>query len=118
MRDAFYDQDKWVTERLVEDVERALERPGTAAAALAAARGQRFAEVQQRYKTIQQQALLLWGREDSVTTLSVGERLARDLPHARLVVYPKCGHFPMLEAANASTSDLLAFLGEVPAPAP
>ena len=36
---AFYDKRKYVTERLVEEVERALDRPGTVAAALAAVRG-------------------------------------------------------------------------------
>jgi pimeloyl-ACP methyl ester carboxylesterase len=122
---AFYDKEKWVTERLVEDVERALDRPGTTAAALAATRGQRFAEVSEKYKTIKQPTLLLWGREDQVTTLGQGERLARDLPHAKLVVYPRCGHFPMLEASSASTADLTAFIDDVatapaaaPAPSP
>ena len=108
---AFFDP-KMVTERLADEVESALERPGTEAAALAAVRGQRYAEVQGRYATIQQPALLLWGREDEVTLLPFGERLARDLPRARLIVYPRCGHFPMLEAARASTADLDAFLRE------
>ncbi len=99
-----------VTQKLVEDVEEALERPGTVAAALAAVRGQHYAEVQPRYRSIAQPTLLLWGREDEVTTLPFGERLARELPHAKLVVYPRCGHFPMLEAASASTAELVSFL--------
>ncbi|MCE7895114.1 MAG: alpha/beta fold hydrolase, partial [Sorangiineae bacterium PRO1] len=55
---AFFDE-RNVSERLVEDVERALERPGTTAAALAATRGQRFAEVEARYREIKQPVLLL-----------------------------------------------------------
>lgn len=110
MARAFFDQ-RYVTHALVQDVERALDRPGTVAAALAAVRGQRFAEVQKRYRTIQQPTLLLWGRDDEVTTLPFGERLSLDLPHARLVVYPRCGHFPMIEAASSSTSELASFLG-------
>ena len=106
---AFFDKSR-VTETFVEAVERALDRPGTAAAALAAVRGQRFAEVEARYKTIAAPTLLLWGREDEVSLPSFGERLARDLPHARLVTYPRCGHFPMIEAASASTHDLVSFL--------
>lgn len=106
---AFF-QPELVSEALVEEVERSLRRPGTRAAALAAARGQRFAQVQTEYKKITVPTLLLWGREDKVTTLSVGERLANDLPHARLAVYPRCGHFPMLEAATASTEDLERFI--------
>jgi pimeloyl-ACP methyl ester carboxylesterase len=106
---AFYDK-RFMTEKLVEDVERAFERPGTTAAALAAVRGQQFARMQERYKTIRHPVLLLWGREDVVTPVSVGERLARDLPDSRLVVYPRCGHLPMIEAATASNADVMAFL--------
>jgi pimeloyl-ACP methyl ester carboxylesterase len=106
---AFYDR-RYVTEPLVEAVEEALQRPGTKAAALAAIRGQRFSEMQARYPTIQQDTLLLWGREDQVATLANGERLSKELPRARLVVYPQCGHFPMIEAHAPSTRDLVKFL--------
>lgn len=106
---AFYDK-RYVTEAFVESVERALDRPGTTAAALAAVRGQRYAAVQKNYRSVRQPTLLLWGREDVVTPVSFGERLSRDLPGARLVVYPRCGHFPMIEAKDASNRELLSFL--------
>lgn len=112
---AFHDK-KYVTEALIETVEDQLSRPGTKAAALAAIRGQRFDEVEARYKTIDKPTLLLWGREDRVTTLEYGERLSKDLPRARLVVYPQCGHFPMIEAVTPSTRDLVEFLAQSPAP--
>jgi pimeloyl-ACP methyl ester carboxylesterase len=108
---AFYDPNV-VTEELAEAVERAMDRPGTTAAALAAVRGQRYDEVELRYQEIKVPVLLLWGREDRVTPLSVGERLSKQLPRARLVVYPQCGHFPMVEAASASTAELARFLEE------
>jgi pimeloyl-ACP methyl ester carboxylesterase len=116
---AFYNKDL-LTEKLAEDVEKSLERPGTGAAQLAAVRGQRFTEQQAKYRTIDKPVLLLWGREDVVTTLAFGERLSRDLPHARLVVYPRCGHFPMIEAKNQSNAEVVKFLAEdkdEPAPA-
>lgn len=106
---AFHDQ-RFVTEELVHAVERAMARPGTRAAALATARGMRFAHLERRYRTIRQPVLLLWGREDTTTTVAHAERLARELPNAHLVVYPRCGHMPMIEAAAASTADLAAFL--------
>jgi pimeloyl-ACP methyl ester carboxylesterase len=109
---AFYDKERYVTERLVDDVQRALDRPGTYAAALAAVRGQRYAKVQPLYRTITQPTLLLWGRNDGVTLLTYGERLARDLKNARLVTYPDCGHFPMIEALSESNRELLSFLTE------
>ncbi len=106
---AFYDPTV-VREAFVQEVERALERPGTVAAALAAARGQRFAELEQRWSTVKQPTLLLWGAQDAVSWLAFGERLAATLPDARLRVYPRCGHFPMIEAAEASYAALVAFL--------
>lgn len=108
---AFYDN-KYVTEGLIEIAYSHLDKPGTMAAHLAAVRGQRYAEIEQRYKTIRQKTLLLYGREDGVTLTKYGERLLRELPTSRMVVYPNCGHFPMLEAASASTRDLHGFLLE------
>jgi len=111
MAHAFFDQ-RYVSQGLIDEVDRALDRPGTVAAALAAVRGQDFSRMQTRYRTITQPTLLLWGREDEVTTLPFGERLSRELPGARLVVYPLCGHFPMIEAASASTAELATFLDQ------
>ncbi len=113
MANAFYDR-SLLSEALVEDVERALARPGTQAAALAAVRGQVYAEVQRRYRTLHQPTLLLWGEQDRVTPITVGERLHLDLPNSRLLRYPRCGHFPMLEAAPQSTAALQRFLAEGP----
>jgi len=114
---AFHDE-RYVTEDLVETVEDQISRPGTTAAALAAVRGQRYEEMQKRYREIEQPVLLLWGREDRVTPLEYGERLSLDLPHAELRVYPQCGHFPMIEARHPSNDDLVAFLSEPDVPAP
>src|SRR6185437_2781719 len=101
----FFDK-RFVSERLVEEVEKAIARPGTNAAALAAARGQHYSAVEGRYRLMDKPTLLLWGREDQVTPLKFGERLSRELPNARMIVYPRCGHFPMLEAREASNRDL------------
>ena len=109
MATGFHDP-RFVTEELVENVERQMARPGTRAAALAAIRGQSYREVEGRYRTIDKPVLLLWGREDRVTPLAIGERLSRELPNAKLVVYPGCGHFPMIEAEKPSTRELAAFL--------
>lgn len=131
---AFHDQ-RFVTIELIEAVEAALRRPGTYAAALAAVRAMHYEQVEGRYRTLEHPALLLWGREDRVTPLEIGERLSRELPGAQLVVYPGCGHFPMIEHAAQSTAELVRFLdvpseiaeappegptagGETPAPAP
>lgn len=105
----FFNAD-YVTQDFIDAVERAFERPGTKAAALETVRGMRFDEMSDRYKSVAVPTLLLWGREDIVTPVSVGERLVRELPNASLKVYPRCGHFPMIEALGESTRDLETFL--------
>jgi pimeloyl-ACP methyl ester carboxylesterase len=106
----FYDPEI-VTQQLVDEVEIAFDRPGTRAAALEAVRGMRFDEMEEKYQTIKAPTLLLWGREDLVTPVSIGEKLVRQLPNAKLNIYPRCGHFPMIEAVSESTRDLGVFLG-------
>lgn len=108
---AYYDQ-SWVTQERVEHVERELNRTGAVAAALASARGQRYTEMQTRYASIDQPVLLLWGRQDQVTPLLYGERLALDLPNATLEVVDRCGHIPMVEAEHATTRALAEFLAK------
>jgi len=114
---AFYDPEI-VPQALVDTVEAQLAQPGTAGAALQAVRGMRYEEAERRYGEIAVPTLLLWGREDSVTPLEFGERLLAQLPDAELKVYPRCGHFPMIEAARPSTRALARFLAAPPAPAP
>jgi pimeloyl-ACP methyl ester carboxylesterase len=63
-----------------------------------------------RYPTLTVPALLLWGRQDRVVRLAVGERLARDLPDATLVVLDACGHLPPEELPTESIAVLQAFL--------
>jgi pimeloyl-ACP methyl ester carboxylesterase len=65
-----------------------------------------------RYPSLDVPALLLWGRGDAVVPLSVGERLAGDLPRARLVVLERCGHLPAEELPEESWAALASFLDD------
>jgi len=106
----FYDPEAWLTEDLVEGAEALQDRPGAAAAALATIRALDLEALEPVYPTIRQPVLLLWGREDQVTPLVWGERLSNLLPDARLRVFPRCGHLPMVEAARPATREVLEFL--------
>jgi pimeloyl-ACP methyl ester carboxylesterase len=103
-----------VGQSVVEDVERQMHLDGALAAALAAARGMRFEEHEADYKKIGNEALLVWGRDDRVSRPAFGERLARELPHARLVEIPRCGHIPMWECTGETEAALLGFLQAAP----
>ena len=108
---AFFDPTV-ITETLVEDVHAALDRPGTRAAALASVRDIDLERQETTYHEIAQPTLLMWGREDRVSTVEHGERLLRELPSAELAVFPRCGHLPMIEATDESNRALLEFLAE------
>ena len=69
-----------------------------------------------RYRTLDVPTLLIWGRGDRVVPLSIGERLAQDLPNARLVVLERCGHLPAEELPEESYAALERFLDETAAP--
>lgn len=55
-------------------------------------------------------ALCLWGRQDPVIPLSIGRRLAHDLPQGRLEVLESCGHQVVEERPDASLAVLRGFL--------
>ncbi len=108
MATAFYDP-AYVTPGRIKRAQSSMALPGSAGAALATMRGMRFADQQARYTTLRVPALILWGQQDSISTPSFGHRLSADLS-AQLVMYPRCGHFPMIEAKQASNAALAGFL--------
>ncbi|MCK9376893.1 MAG: alpha/beta hydrolase [Syntrophobacterales bacterium] len=63
-----------------------------------------------RYKTISVPVLIVWGREDEVVPLSVGENFKRDIPDSELAILPHCGHIPLEECAGETNRTVEAFL--------
>ena len=63
-----------------------------------------------QYRTISQPALLIWCREDRIVPLAVGQRLARELPYARLEVVETCGHVPQEEEPALTAGLMQKFL--------
>jgi pimeloyl-ACP methyl ester carboxylesterase len=54
--------------------------------------------------------LILWGEEDKFQLIKYGERLAFDIPRARLVRIKDARHFVMLDQPQAVERELQAFL--------
>lgn len=69
-------------------------------------------DVVTRFPSITVPTLVLWGREDPVVPLWVGERLAATLPEARLEVLDECGHLPAEEKPEESLRAVERFLDE------
>ena len=59
---------------------------------------------------IKQPTLLVWGREDLLTPLAMGERFKQDIKGSQLLIFDKCGHVPQMEKAAEFNSALLKFL--------
>jgi pimeloyl-ACP methyl ester carboxylesterase len=71
-----------------------------------------------RYRTLPQPALLVWCREDKIVPLAIGERLAKELPRARLEVLDGCGHLPHEEEPEKTLALITKFFADNPIEAP
>jgi len=69
-----------------------------------------FHEIQQAYQRIAVPTLVVWGDHDRIVPIYNGQRLARELPNARLAVIPDCGHIPPEEQSAAFLSLLQEFI--------
>ena len=54
--------------------------------------------------------LVVWGREDQLTPLAIGEAFAKDISGAQTAILDQCGHVPQLECALPFNTALLKFL--------
>lgn len=61
---------------------------------------------------------LLWGASDRLMTLAYAERMAAQLPAARLTAIERCGHIPQLECPERFAEALAAVLALAPAAPP
>ncbi len=64
----------------------------------------------QQYKEIKIPVLVIWGERDEIIPLSNGQRLARDIPYARLESISNCGHIPHEECPEATNKLFENFL--------
>lgn len=63
-----------------------------------------------RFRNLSVPSLLVWCRNDEIVSLSLGRKLARVLPNARLKVLRGCGHLPQDERPGALVGILKPFL--------
>lgn len=110
--DVFYDK-KVATKELVDSVyadvndrNRALRIIKTSKSAIRQNLGDKLGD-------INTPTLLIWGREDSVTPLYVGEEFNKLLPNSELHVIDLCGHAPMMEVPDKFNSILKDFLDKL-----
>jgi pimeloyl-ACP methyl ester carboxylesterase len=76
-------------------------------------RGEDF--IDDKVKTIKAPTLVIWGRDDKLNPLAMGEAFAQDISGAQKVVIEQCGHVPQIERAPVFNDALLKFLSDEPA---
>jgi len=59
---------------------------------------------------IKHPTLIIWGREDGLTQLAMGQRFNKEIAGSQLFIIEKCGHVPQLEKAVEFNAGLLKFL--------
>ena len=64
----------------------------------------------ERVRGLEIPALVLWGLRDRLVPARFGERLAREMPRARLVRLPGVGHVPQFEVPERTRDETLRFL--------
>lgn len=65
-------------------------------------------------ESVDMPVLLLWGREDRISPIEVGERLALEIPNAKLKVYEDMGHMSHVECAEETAREAREFLDALP----
>ena len=57
-------------------------------------------------------ALVLWGRQDKIVRLAIGEAYHKELPNSQMKIYDPGGHSPQYEFPERFTKTILQFLEE------
>ena len=103
----------FVTEDMVDAYADGIRQPGGRSALAAIAREiipNDTSDLEQRYGRLDWETLLIWGRDDRIVPLAVGEKLQRALPNAKLRTIDFCGHLPQEEAPEEFTPIVANFL--------
>ena len=111
----FYDP-KVATKELVDEVYDIVNDRNKAIRVIAIAKSALRHNIADRLIEIKRPALLVWGKEDTITPAFVGEKFHELLPDSRLFILNKCCHAPMMEHPeefNRLLKDFLVEIGEL-----
>lgn len=109
VRDSYGDSSR-VTDERVDIYEDMLLRAGNREATRARFRSTVDEDPRAKLATIKAPTLVLWGERDKWILPKYGQRFARDIPGARLVILEGLGHTPMEEDPAISLAPVLELL--------
>lgn len=108
-----YAKNSAVPEDAVKAYAKALKTPEGRYAAVTSARQIQppdLEDISLQYPSIRVPTLIVWGRQDEIVPVSVGERLHRAIPGSRLVVIDDSGHSPAEERPQVLLPVVESFL--------
>lgn len=101
------------TKELVDEVYDIVNDRNKAIRVIAIAKSALRHNIGDRLHTITKPALLVWGKQDTITPAFVGEKFSELLPNARLHLLDNCGHAPMMEHPETFNRLLERFLLDI-----
>jgi pimeloyl-ACP methyl ester carboxylesterase len=112
LRAAYYDPKKLTNEQTTAYSEPMASRGGRHALLQTAKQciPPRSDEMIAKLSSITVPTLLLWGREDAVIPLKVGQLLEQAIPNSKLEVIDNCGHIPQEEKPDETIERICKFL--------
>ena len=108
-QDIFYDSNT-ATKELVDEVYDTVNDRNKAIRIVATAKSAVRHNLSDKLHLIKAPTLLVWGDEDSVTPVFVGEKFNELIENSKLVIIEKSGHAPMMERKEAFNKVLNEFL--------
>lgn len=110
--DTFYDPSV-ATKELVDELFDAVNDRNKALRIIITAKSAIRHNLEDKLNQINCPTLLVWGKEDGVTPLFVGEKFNKLIKYSKLVVVEKCGHAPMMERPDKFNTILSEFLSSL-----
>jgi pimeloyl-ACP methyl ester carboxylesterase len=108
-QDTFYDPEV-ATKELIDEVFDIVNDRNKAIRVVATAKSAVRHNLGDKLHQIKAPTLLIWGREDNVTPLFVGEKFNELIAGSKFAVVDACGHAPMMEKPHIFNSILDEFL--------
>ncbi|CAL8469332.1 g8873 [Coccomyxa elongata] len=109
---AYYDKERLATEDALRIGRLHTFLPGWTNSNIAFMRSGGYS-VSKRIPELQQEVLVLWGRNDEIVECKFADNFARDLPHSRLKILEDCGHCIHLEKPEEMARALTEFVSEI-----
>jgi pimeloyl-ACP methyl ester carboxylesterase len=67
-------------------------------------------DLDEKFSALKMPLLIVWGKEDVITPLPLGESMHRAAPQSTLAVYDGCGHIAVVTCINQIAPTVLSFL--------